>query len=82
MAEGKDTPEAKAADEGRGISRRIFAWSLPVGWAAFSAASAASLVATGRFLFPNVLFEPPQSFKAGFLKQICAVFKLSGKDKE
>ena len=41
-------------------------WSLPVGWAAFSAACASSLVATARFLFPNVLFEPPQSFKAGF----------------
>src|SRR5882672_7280155 len=66
MAEGKDTPEAKAADEGNGISRRIFALSLPVGWAAFSAASAASLIATTRFLFPNVLFEPPQTFKAGF----------------
>jgi len=41
-------------------------WSLPVGWVAFSAACASSLVATARFLFPNVLFEPPQSFKAGF----------------
>ncbi len=48
------------------MSRRLFMWSLPVGWAAFSAASAAALVATGRSLFPNVLFEPPQSFKAGF----------------
>ena len=33
---------------------------------AFSAASAAALAATGRFMFPNVLFEPPQQFKAGF----------------
>jgi cytochrome b6-f complex iron-sulfur subunit len=48
------------------VSRRAFVWSLPVGWAAFSAACASSLVATGRFLFPNVLFEPPQAFKAGF----------------
>ena len=48
-------------------SRRTFMkWSLPVGWVAFSAACASSLVATARFLFPNVLFEPPQSFKAGF----------------
>ena len=48
-------------------SRRNFMlWSLPVGWAAFSAAMASSLVATARFLFPNVLFEPPQSFKVGF----------------
>jgi len=55
------------AAEGEGVSRRSFMkWSLPVGWVAFSAACASSLVATARFLFPNVLFEPPQSFKAGF----------------
>ena len=58
-------PAAPAAAEG--LSRRGFMkWTLPVGWAAFSAACASSLVATARFLFPNVLFEPPQSFKAGF----------------
>jgi cytochrome b6-f complex iron-sulfur subunit len=50
-----------------GLRRRDFMkWSLPVGWAAFSAACASGLVASARFLFPNVLFEPPQSFKAGF----------------
>ena len=55
------------AAEREGVSRRSFMkWSLPVGWVAFSAACASSLVATARFLFPNVLFEPPQSFKAGF----------------
>jgi len=66
MAEGTDTPVAEGKDAENSISRRLFVWSLPVGWAAFSAATAASLVATTRFLFPNVLFEPPQSFKAGF----------------
>jgi cytochrome b6-f complex iron-sulfur subunit len=56
---------AKPADEG--VSRRSFmSWALPVGWVAFSAACTSSLVATARFMFPNVLFEPPQSFKAGF----------------
>jgi cytochrome b6-f complex iron-sulfur subunit len=54
------------ASEPSGLSRRLFLWSLPVAWTAFSAAVASSLVATARFLFPNVLFEPPQSFKAGF----------------
>src|ERR671935_151383 len=29
-------------------------------------ATAAALAATGRFMFPNVLNEPPQQFKAGF----------------
>jgi cytochrome b6-f complex iron-sulfur subunit len=78
MAEEKDAPAAPppapaaapaaakpSGDEG--VARRTFMkWSLPVGWAAFSAACTSSLVATARFLFPNVLFEPPQSFKAGF----------------
>jgi cytochrome b6-f complex iron-sulfur subunit len=45
------------------FSRR--AW-LGLAWGAFSAASAAALAATGRFMFPNVLNEPPQQFKAGF----------------
>jgi cytochrome b6-f complex iron-sulfur subunit len=44
------------------FSRR--AW-LGVAWGAFSAASVAALAATGRFMFPNVLNEPPQQFKAG-----------------
>jgi cytochrome b6-f complex iron-sulfur subunit len=69
----KPTPAAPSASAAAApakpepeVSRRLFMWSLPVGWAAFSAACASSLVATGRFLFPNVLFEPPQAFKAGF----------------
>jgi cytochrome b6-f complex iron-sulfur subunit len=45
------------------MSRR--AW-MGLAWGAFSAASAAALAATGRFMFPNVLNEPPQQFKAGF----------------
>src|SRR5258707_7554009 len=35
-------------------------------WVAFAAAATSGLIATARSLFPNVLFEPPQSFKAGF----------------
>jgi cytochrome b6-f complex iron-sulfur subunit len=50
-------------DEGR---RSFMRFTLPIGWVAFSAACTSSLVATARFMFPNVLFEPPQSFKAGF----------------
>jgi len=44
------------------VSRR--AW-LAMAWGAFTAASAAALAATGRFMFPNVLNEPPQQFKVG-----------------
>src|SRR5262245_50812912 len=60
------TPAAAPKDEERGLSRRLFMWSLPVGWVAFAAATASGLIATARSLFPNVLFEPPQAFKAGF----------------
>jgi cytochrome b6-f complex iron-sulfur subunit len=45
------------------LNRR--AW-MALAWGAFSAASAAALAATGRFMFPNVLYEPPQQIKAGF----------------
>jgi cytochrome b6-f complex iron-sulfur subunit len=58
-------PAAKPADA-QGVSRRGFLKWTTVGWVAFSAACTSSLVATARFLFPNVLFEPPQAFKAGF----------------
>jgi len=64
-------PAAAAASaakpaEAEGVSRRGFLKWTTVGWVAFSAACTSSLVATARFLFPNVLFEPPQAFKAGF----------------
>jgi len=51
------------------LSRRKFFQNVTwfgVGWTAFAAASAAGLSAMGRFMFPNVLFEPPQAFKVGF----------------
>jgi len=38
---------------------------MTLAWTGFAAATAAGLTATIRFLFPNVLFEPPQTFKAG-----------------
>ena len=64
------TPAPAAAAAARGgddtsplLTRR--AW-LGLAWGAFTAASAAALAATGRFMFPNVLNEPPQQFKAGF----------------
>ena len=59
---------ANAGATDSGMTRRTFlgAWTVPLGWTAFSAAAASGLVATTRFMFPNVLFEPPQAFKAGF----------------
>jgi cytochrome b6-f complex iron-sulfur subunit len=48
------------------LTRR--AW-MGLAWGAFSAATAAALAATGRFMFPNVLNEPPQQFKVGFASE-------------
>ena len=39
-------------------------------WAAFTASMLAAGTATARFMFPNVLFEPPPTFKAGFPNEI------------
>lgn len=60
------TPAASsraADDESPLFTRR--AW-IGLSWGAFTAASAVALAASGRFMFPNVLTEPPQQFKAGF----------------
>jgi cytochrome b6-f complex iron-sulfur subunit len=44
--------------------RAFFSW-MGVAWTAFAASMVATASATGRFMFPNVLFEPPATFKAG-----------------
>lgn len=49
-----------------GISRRTFISWVTVGWAGFTAAMGTGLTAAGRLFFPNITFEPPQQFKAGF----------------
>jgi cytochrome b6-f complex iron-sulfur subunit len=48
-----------------GVTRRSTVRWLALAWIAFGAATGAGLTATIRFLFPNVLFEPPTRFKAG-----------------
>ena len=45
------------------MSRR--GW-MGLAWGSFTAATAGCLAATGRFMFPNVLNEPPQQFTIGF----------------
>ena len=54
------TPAAPAK-----MDRRGFLSSLSIGWITFTAALAATTAGMVRFLFPNVLYEPPQEFKAG-----------------
>tara|TARA_Y100001970_G_scaffold285390_1_gene404927 strand:- start:18983 stop:19660 length:678 start_codon:yes stop_codon:yes gene_type:complete len=48
------------------LTRKAFLNWLSVGWLAFAAATGGFFTAMIRYLFPNVLFEPPQSFKIGF----------------
>jgi cytochrome b6-f complex iron-sulfur subunit len=50
------------------VSRRKFISWLVVGWVAFAAVLGGLGTMLMRYMFPNVLFEPPQSFKAGFPK--------------
>jgi cytochrome b6-f complex iron-sulfur subunit len=59
-------PAAKpASPAGADLTRRgFFSWAA-VAWVGFSVAIGGCVTAMGRFMFPNVLFEPPTNFKAG-----------------
>ena len=59
-------PSPAPAKPAEDMTRRGFLSTLGVAWTAFAAACGAGAIATTRFMFPNVLFEPPQQFKAGF----------------
>lgn len=48
------------------MDRRTFIKWLTIGWAAFAAILAGYGIMVVRYLFPNVLFEPKQTFRAGF----------------
>jgi cytochrome b6-f complex iron-sulfur subunit len=49
-----------------GVTRREFFSWFWLGWITFSVALGTVLSLLGRFLFPNVLFEKPSAFRAGF----------------
>ncbi len=61
-------PPAPAA-KGAMPRRSFFSW-MTLAWTAFTASMLAAATATTRFMFPNVLFEPPPTFKAGFPNEI------------
>src|SRR4029077_18011200 len=61
MAEPVAPPSSTPAAS-QEISRRSF---LKLGWGALLGFAASSAGATLRFIFPNVLYEPPQTFNAG-----------------
>ena len=65
-------PSKKRASIGKGsimtepIKRRSFFSWLTIAWLAFTAATGTFFGIILRFMFPNVLFEPKQTFKAGY----------------
>jgi cytochrome b6-f complex iron-sulfur subunit len=46
--------------------RQFISWT-GLAWATFTGSQLVQALALGRFMYPNVLFEPPQVFKAGKL---------------
>ena len=48
------------------VQRRSFISWLAIAWVASAAATGGFLTMVLRIFFPNVLFEPPQTFKIGF----------------
>jgi cytochrome b6-f complex iron-sulfur subunit len=71
---------APAKKEEKVTPRSLFTW-LALAWGAFAAAMGVAATATMRFMFPNVLFEPPATFKAGFPEDY-AVGKVDERWKE
>jgi cytochrome b6-f complex iron-sulfur subunit len=65
----KPAPPKPAAKETI-VTRRSFLSWVTLAWTAFTASMLAAATATTRFMFPNVLFEPPPTFKAGFPNEI------------
>lgn len=58
-------PPAPKPSDGTMDRRKFLSW-FGAAWMAFAAATTGALSIVLRFLFPNVVFEPPTSFKAGF----------------
>lgn len=55
-------PPAPVKPAAAPMTRRSFLW---LAWSALAAFVGGSLAATARFMFPNVIYEPSQKFKAG-----------------
>lgn len=60
-------PAAPSKPTAKGPTRRLFLFGswIAFAWVTFTASITAMLIYTLRFLMPNVLSEPPSSFRAG-----------------
>jgi len=62
-------PAAKAkpsTEERRGVLAAIFGTALGLGFSSLSATAALWSLGTARFMYPNILTEPPSQFKVGY----------------
>lgn len=59
-------PPAPTPLESNQMDRRSFLSWFGLAWVTFAAATTGALSVVLRYMFPNVVFEPPPSFKAGF----------------
>src|ERR1041384_3831556 len=66
MAESSAARVSPAEPGASAVTPRSAIGWLAFAWLAFAGAVGGMLAATARFMFPNVLFEPPSSFKAGY----------------
>src|SRR3990167_2565999 len=62
----KPVPPKKPTEVVSSPGRRQFLSWFAVAWVSFIAATSGALALVLRFMFPNVLFEPKSTFKAGF----------------
>lgn len=60
-------PAAKAGADRRSVVMGILTSPFAIAWVAFTASTVGLTLGTVRFLFPNVLSEPPSTFKAGYV---------------
>ena len=60
-------PSNNQKDFSKPVERRSFIKWASIGWIAFLGVIGGYISILTRYLFPNVLFEPKQSFRAGFL---------------
>jgi cytochrome b6-f complex iron-sulfur subunit len=61
----KPATPAKKGEDRRGFFARFITSPIAIAWTAFTGAMIAQLLGTTRFLFPNVLSEPPSKVKVG-----------------
>ena len=65
-AKGKPAKAKAGTEDRRGILNVLFGSALGVGFTSLAAANGLWGLATARFMFPNVLIEPPSRVKVGF----------------